>query len=639
LASDVLADRVRGLERLGGTKAPRAIERLILALQPGSGAATAEERLTAVRQLAFHADEPSVRRALARVVGGHAASSNEPSALDALSQETAALSLARAGTPDALAAIGKALSGGGAPARAAKEALVAYPPRRLGLLLDAVTVPTAEFASALSEIGDQRGFEALRTLVRTAAPEVKARAAVGLTELGDYETVVLARAWVRPSSENVLRIAGARILALAHSPEAAEPLRGLLEEDRTWRAALDIVLESAPLPGLSAPLARRLSAADDDVVPDLISAIGRGGGADAVQALERELRDARRRPLALDALRRMPEDGARLAIERALGRRDTRRLAALALGLRRFEGRTAPATLARTFEDLERSQDRDDRVAGAMGLALSDPSRIQSMLRSRDVRLQGGGAALLGLATPNTYHLAASLLSRAEDRDARTALALALSDEDSERFVPTEVLLALVDDKSPATPLAARALAARDEERTRTTVEVLLGSVDPAVRFHAMLGLGRSSAPDASGRLAEAYRFEVNTSVRWAILSALSRRGTRTARRTLEIAAALDPDRTVRSGARLALGGAVFEGAVRGPSTLFSPADDGVFERRPTAVGTPDGLLLPFLPGPDGVVLGAALPAGSRVAPGHGRGKDEERGASGGQKDEHTRDE
>lgn len=638
--SEDLADRVRALERLGGTTAPRAVERLIAALQPGSGAPTAEERLTAVRELAFHSEEASVRRALARVVGGHAASSNEPTLLDELSQTTAALSLSRAGTPDAIAVLAKALSGGGAPARAAKEALVAYPPRNLGALLGAVVVPTSEFAETLAELGDQRGFETLRVLVQRAAPEVKARAAIGLTELGDYETVALARTWVQPSNAEVLRIAGARILALVRSPEAGPALRALLDDDRTWRAALALVLEAAPVRGLAASLSRRLASTDldDDAVVDLIAALGRGGGADSVQALNRELRDALRRPLAIDALRRMPDDEATRALERGLAKRELRRLSALALAIRRLEGMPAPATLEGTLGTLERSPDPDDRLSAAMGRALLDPGRIPAMLRSRDARIRGGGAALLALGKPDDSHLAAVLLPRTTDGKTRTALALALSDEDSEPFVPTETLLALIDDKSAATPLAARALSARDDERTRTAVNALIESSDAMIRFHAMLGLGRSPTPDASGRLATAYRFEVDPRVRWAIISALSQHSTRTARRTLELAAALDPDRVARSGARLALGGAVFGVAARGPSILFSSAYGASFERRSVAVRTPDGLSLPSFPGPDGLVLGVGLPSGSRVAPGHERGKDEERGASGEQKDEHIGD-
>jgi hypothetical protein len=548
--------------------------------------------------------------------------------------------LSRAGTPDAIAALAKALSGGRAPARAAKEALVAYPPRNLGALLGAVVVPTQEFAETLAELGDQRGFETLRVLVQRAAPEVKARAAIGLTELGDYETVALARAWVQPSNAEVLRIAGARILALVRSPEAGPALRALLDDDRTWRAALALVLEAAPVHGLAMSLSRRLASADvdDAAVVDLIAALGRGGGADAIQVLDRELRDALRRPLAVDALRGMPGDEAMRALERGLTKRELRRLCALALAIRHLEGFPAPATLEGALRSLESSQDRDDRLAGAMGRALLEPSRIPALLRSSDPRIQGGGAALLALGKPDDYHLAAVLLPRATDREARTALSFALSDEGSEAVVPTETLLALIDDKSAATPLAARALSARDDERTRTAVNALVESSDPTIRFHAMLGLGRSPTPDASGRLATAYRFEVDPGVRWAILSALSQHSTRTARRTLELAAALEPDKVARSGARLALGGAVFGVAARGHSILFSAAYGASFERRSVAVRTPDGLALPSFPGPDGLVLGVGLPSGSRVAPGHERGKDEERGVSGEQKDEHTGD-
>src|SRR5204863_8030751 len=140
-----------------------------------------------------------------------------------------------------------------------------------------------------------------------------------------------------------------------------------------------------------------------------------------------------------------------------------------------------------------------------------------------DVHVQSGRAALLPFVSIDVALVAARLLSRSGDREGRTALALALCHEEAERIVPTETLLSLIDDKSPAAPFAARALAARDEERTRTTIDALVESADPAIRFHSVLGLGRSPMPDASGRLAAAYRFEADSSVRWAIVSALSR--------------------------------------------------------------------------------------------------------------------
>jgi hypothetical protein len=142
--------------------------------------------------------------------------------------------------------------------------------------------------------------------------------------------------------------------------------------------------------------------------------------------------------------------------------------------------------------------------------------------------------------------------------------------------------------------------------------------------------------PDAPGRLAAAYRFESDPAVRWAIVSALSHHPGPTARRTLDVAAGLDPDERTRSAARLALGGAAFGPAARGRLVFISTTDD--LARRAVAVRTVDGLILPVSQGSDGVVLGLGLPPGSRVAPGGERGKDEDRGASGDQKDDHTGD-
>src|SRR5580765_2266063 len=114
-ASDALSERLRGLERLGSIGTPRAVLRLVRALEPGGSAKAPEERLTAVRELAMHTDDPMVRRALSRVLGGHSvpSSTEAPSELDALSERTAALALARTATPDALASLGKALESTG----------------------------------------------------------------------------------------------------------------------------------------------------------------------------------------------------------------------------------------------------------------------------------------------------------------------------------------------------------------------------------------------------------------------------------------------------------------------------------------------------------------------------------------------
>jgi HEAT repeat protein len=636
LSSDVLSDRVRALERLGSTNSPRAVERLIRALEPGSGAATAEERLTAVRELRHYTDDPGVRRALARVLGGHAASSEQPGPLDDLAQATAALALSLAGTPDAFAALGKALSGGGSAANAAKEALVAHPPRKLGWLLGAAVIPTEELAEALSALGDQRAFDPLRTLIRNGSPEVRARAAVGLTELGDFETVALARLWTRAGNPNVLRAAAARILALAHSSDAASAVQSLLEDDATWQAGLEVALFT-PSPALVPALSRRFSGADPDAVEKLAKALGRAGGSSAVNALERELSDARARQAAADALARMPEDGASAALERALSRRETRRLAAVALGVRHLVGRTVPVSLAAALRALEKSRDRDDRVASALCRAMLDPRSIGAYLRATDSQIVSAVASLVFLSRSDAPTIALRSLAVATDVDAKTALAVALLREENETQIPTGALLSLIDDKTSAAPLAARALSARDEAATRPTVDAMLASADPLIRLHTALGLGRSPQSDASGRLAAAYRFESDENVRFAIVRSVAHRGVQTSRRTLELAAALDPDARARSAARLALAGAEVALADRGTEVLFfASPEDRQPARRIVAVTTPTGALVPVVAGPDGMVVVAGLPPGSRVlvAAGDERGKDEDRGESGDQKDD-----
>jgi HEAT repeat protein len=245
-------------------------------------------------------------------------------------------------------------------------------------------------------------------------------------------------------------------------------------------------------------------------------------------------------------------------------------------------------------------------------------------------------APLLLVAPPGADDVAASLLGRTGDASRRFALALSLFDEEAQRRVPTETLLALVDDRTPAAPLAARALLARDEERTRPDADALLRSDDPQIRFHAALGLGRSSNADAVGRLSDLYRFETDPSVRRAVVTALSLQDPKAAIRTLELAATLDPDRGTRSAARLALGGAKLRLTVRGDMAMLASAAEGPAPPRPTAVKTPSGLLLPVVLGPEGFVVIAGLPPGTSlpVAPGDERGKDQERGASGDQKDE-----
>ncbi len=143
-------------------------------------------------------------------------------------------------------------------------------------------------------------------------------------------------------------------------------------------------------------------------------------------------------------------------------------------------------------------------------------------------------------------------------------------------------------------------------------------SSDPLYRAHAARGLATTPQPWAAGRLAEAYEGEVDPGVRHAVLLALAARSADASillrACTLDIAARLDPDASIR---------AVAERARRGLGVPGSaPPSDALWLRVMTRTGAPpsppvaglvvraDGLALPVLFDEDGYAVLPA-PAGS----------------------------
>src|SRR5262249_4170126 len=151
----------------------------------------------------------------------------------------------------------------------------------------------------------------------------------------------------------------------------------------------------------------------------------------------------------------------------------------------------------------------------------------------------------------DTAKILAPRLAVETDRATRTALGIALlGSSDGIRDLPTYRLLAWADGDEPLAPPAIVALGAReqqgegepgDEQRLARWLE----SEDPITRAHAAFALGQSPLPNATGRLAGAWRFEPDRTVRRAIVGALGQRG-ELARRALDVAARLDPDAEVR---------------------------------------------------------------------------------------------
>lgn len=626
LDSSNATERRLGIERLGAVGSPRAIDVLVNLLTSGHIALDSRDLLVAVRALAPHAAVPEARQALVRLMGrlsGNGSDRTDP--LLTWVRQSAAAALAASGTQSALQALGEALRQNGPAAHAALSGLLAHPPRDLSPVLQARGMPTVTLVHALERLGDQRAFATLRSIVRRAAPRVRAEAAVALTELGDLETVPLARYWLAHEVPTVERVAAARILALAHAPGAATAIGSLLSSSASRRAGIELALR-APHPELVNKLAALLEHADENDVPRILGAIGRAGGAPAARVLERQLARPKRAAEAAYAIALAPGRAARDAIERALGAPATRRNAVRAAVMRHVALGDDVSGLDDALAHLLASSAEADRAAAAWAEAVLDPSRRVELLRARDPWLVR--AAARAAVDARSARVAADRLSIEKDPATQNALAIALAYRSARDRVPTARLLELIDDGGAGTPLAALALAARDDATLRPRIRSLLASGDPLVRAATALGLGSSAEPSAVGMLENAYRFEPDADVRRAIVVALSQSDRHA--RTLRLAAELDGAQAVREAARRALAGEALDVRASGSSTFWmslvqnAPAAGPTRRVSSVVLVSPGGFALPLVADPDGLITAARLERGSvrlRLASGGDSGK------------------
>lgn len=310
------AERVRGFERLGDVGTPAAMELLGKSLEPGGAAKRFEERLTVVRALAMRASQDGPRQALARAMASSSTGrADDPG--EVLVRDTAALALARTGDERALEILGKALRQEGPIAAAAARAILAHPPKNLGPVLTARGAPTRTLVEVLDALGDQRAFATLRSWVKHGSPELKGRAAVALTRLGDYETVELARLWLaKHAKEAPLAVAATSILLSAGTSDAGRALSALLKNEETSDAGLELSRQSRNAELLPL-LTERLAKADDTGAPLLLGAIGRVGTPRAAERLFQELGSPRHGAAAAYALATCPGSDARALLARA----------------------------------------------------------------------------------------------------------------------------------------------------------------------------------------------------------------------------------------------------------------------------------------------------------------------------------
>ncbi|WP_438015275.1 HEAT repeat domain-containing protein [Sorangium sp. So ce315] len=657
LASSDPEARLRGIERLGAIGTEEAVNALLAALEQGApGARDPRARLAAVRALAPHAARDSARQLLARELSeGGATARSSASPLGELLRGTAAIALARSGDRRALGALVNAIVQGGAAGEAAARALKAYPPASLQLLLGSRKRLEPALVAFLGELGDLRAIGALRPMLEGGDRAAQVAAARALARLGDEAALAKARAWLRSPEPGLLE-ATAEILVHLGAPEAPDAVAALLGSERARLEGLRLA-ELAPSERLVPALARALPLLPEDARPRAVAAIGRAGGAEAARQLRGLLERPELATAAAFALATAPGAEARAAvaemIEGARAARDAehRRLGLRAGVVRGLTLGDAPEALeGRLLAALAAPRGSSDRAVGAFGAvalglrgagevvgacspASCDRAAVHAAARGALARGEGALAALAPLfaelAAPPPPGAASSARSGddAPPDAAAISAGVALLAAPGGGAVATSRLAALAEAGGPLAPLAARALAARDDEVIRGRLKRLLEGSDPVVRAHVALGLGGDPLPDSVSLLARAYRFEDDPAVRRAIVRGLSRRTEVQRGRVLAAARDLDPDEGVRALARAALAGDQRDPraparALEAPRPALAtgvvwvtivPNDRSAAASaasRSARLVRPDGVAVPVVADPDGVLLVPAVPPG-----------------------------
>jgi HEAT repeat protein len=588
-------DRLRGVERAAASHTPEALAVLLRAAAstasggldprlPMEGIARTDPRalLEVVRGLAAWTDREAARSALAAIVAAPSVSfavrpatraSADPvdddaagAARIALARREAALALADSGSSLALDALVAMARAGGPGQSAALDALALKPPSN-PVALGGVVLTTPAMITLASEIGDLRTLDGILSAVRSSDPALRAAAILGLGASGDARAIDAARAGAADPDPRV-RVAAASALVRLGAAGAGATIEGLVADDTTAIDGLRLA-ESLQDEGVTRALAARAAAtADPALRAAAIRALGRQTSPNAVHALAALVADPRAGGDAAYAIARSPSAAAPAAIEAMATTGEARRLSARAYFVRRFTRGERSRRMDALVVELRASQDALDRALGTQIAVAFGEEPMAAALADPDARVRRAAAGS-ALAVWNDAAARRELLSHlATERDetTRIALALGLAGGDARAEIPLSTLVERVRGGAPDAPLAALALARRSDETTATTLDDLVTSRDAVVRAHALLGLGRSGAPDALGRLVAAYAWEPDVDVRRAIVAGVAAHADAAAtRHTLELAASLDPDAVVRWTAARAL--------ARGPTAShFGPS-------------------------------------------------------------------
>ncbi len=535
-----------------------------------------------------------------------------------LARQIAARALVASHDPRALDAVVTAARESGSSHENALRALASDPSATASTTLAPPT--SASAARALAQSGDLRGLELL--LARSqGSVDATTRAAcmIALGQLGDGRVRPIAISSFADSDAHV-RAAAGETLVLLDAPERFHAVAQLLGSTDTAAAGIRLAHRAQDGDVVKALAARFAAVSDRDTRADVIAALGRGiATGEGLKVLVSVAADPRLGGDAVQAIARSPNEDAGHAIERLSKERALRRLAVRGYVVRVLLRGEHSSVLDEVIEALRASADSADRSVAAFARVALGRANPESYLEDRDAAVRRAAAmgALSGY-DGRTLRSADALLSRysREPDDAtRAVLAIGLLDGDPRAIVPTLSLIQRVEAGGADAPLSAAALASRKGDTVKDKLTSLVLSTDPLMRSHVARGLSASEEPSATGRLAEATRFEAEPLVRLAQITALAHRSPAPVRNEiLSVTARFDPEARIRDVATRALANATPPAPwpVREVAWLRVAGPEGQPPTQ-TMLGsyvTAEGVAIPVAFDADGYALVAGVPPG-----------------------------
>jgi HEAT repeat protein len=573
-------ERIRGIQRAASIGTAESVALLVQATE-ASPAVRSDSRalIELARGLARFSDQERARAALLSIVNtgnpgiagrlpqpsrttsdGLSLEEGDPVARAELARQIAALALARSGVDRALEQLYGVARGGGSGQSAAMLALLVQPPRDPGFYGTAGTTMPASVVRMLGQLGDLRALELLHAATRTSDVSVRGAALVSLAELGDERAVALARAAIAESDAR-LRAAAGEAFVLLSAPERFKAVSALVTDEAT--AAIGIRLAervyNAEITKLLA--ARAIDHPDRELRAASIRSLGRSPEPAAASALAAPaiMADPTFGYSAALALARSPAPNAMQVILSLAAAKPTAALGVRAYVVRALVRGEKSDAGEELLSRLAASKDGRERAIGTFGRVALGAASVDATVTDADPRVRRA-AAMASLSRPSasSTHALLRQLAAEHDEPTRQVLAVGLLDGDANGLLTTTWLVDRAESGGADAALSVYALARRADEPNERKVGQLLASKDTVLRAHAARGLAFAPLADASGRLASAYAYETDATVRRSIVGALVARtadATAPARRsTLETAAQLDPDGPTRQAARLGLG-------------------------------------------------------------------------------------